>query len=203
VNNDDFLAKCRSLDPSVGIDHEKNREIIRTRIKNEEQIDMMKNKRVRRPVMAAAVLAAVLSLSVVAYAAVPAIWRLIDANVLQGEEFVPNLQLVETENANGTVSQSVQGITPFDFEAYIAAGGGEITVEVNGEPQVLLDEINFNTLEDLKNTLRTLDEGILLPTSLPEGFTFSKAHYPINPLIHDVPASWYLKIEYTNGNDII
>jgi len=71
--NDDFLAKCRGLDPSASVDREKNRKIIKTRVK-EENVIALKNKVIKRPILMAAILIGILSFSATSYNLSPAAW---------------------------------------------------------------------------------------------------------------------------------
>ena len=202
--NDDFLAKCRSLNPSAEIDREKNRKIIKTRLLERENIDMLKNKRVRRPVVAAAVLAGILSLSVIAYAAVPAVWRYFNTEVTQGEEFVTDFWMGEIDLPDGTTS--VGGGINIDREALEAAGGGAVIVEVDGEEWVMLDELHIDSIEEGLALLQI--ENPLIPRLLPEGFAFYRFTFPVNPNIHQymsgtLPAAKNAFIHYTNGERTI
>ena len=205
MKNDDFLTMCRSLDPSSEIDHEKNRKIIKTRLLDEEEnVVMIKNKRVRRPAFVAAILVGVLSLSVVAYAAVPAIWRHFDTQVIQGEEFVTDFWMAEIDMPDGTIS--VGGGINIDREALEAAGGGAVIVEVDGEEWVVLDELHLDSIEEGLALLQI--ENPLLPSLLPEGFEFDRFTFPVNPTIHQymsgtLPAAKNATIHYSDGYSTI
>jgi len=205
MNNDTFLAKCKSIDPSVEVDRKKNLEAIQNRILKEEQSAMLKNKKIRRPVVAAAVIAAVLSISAVAYAAMPAIWRHFDTAVVQGEEFVNELVVAEVDIPDGTTSVFFD--INIDEEALEAADGAPIVIEVDGEEWVYLDELHFDNLED---GLALLQLDVLLPTYLPEGFSFSRFTFPVNPNNHRymmgvLPAAQQAIIHYVNeaGDSIV
>lgn len=204
MKNDDFLAKCKNLDPSADVDREKGRIAIKNRLLLEKgNVNMRKNKRMRRPAFVAAVLAIMLSVSAVVYATVPAIWRHFDTRVVQGEEFVDDFWMAEIDMPDGTTS--VGGGLAINREALEAAGGGVIIVEVDGEEWVMLDELHLDNLED-GLTLLQLDA--LLPEFLPEGFAFSKLTFPVNPKNHDymagtLRAAGRASIEFVSGNDII
>jgi len=181
MNNNSFLAQCKSIDPSAEVDRRKNLEAIKIRlIREEEQSIMLKNKKMRRPAVAAVLLAGVLSLSVAAYAAAPMVWRYFDTRVIQGEEFVTDFFIGEVDLPDGTTS--VGGVMEFDREALEAAGGGVVIVEVDGEEWVYLDELHFDNLEDGLALLQL--ENLLLPNYLPEGFSFSRFTFPVNPNNH-------------------
>ena len=202
--NDDFLAKCRSLDPSAEIDSEKNRKIIKARLLDEENVVILKNKRIRRPAAAAAVLAGILSFSVAAYAAAPMVWRHFDTQVIQGEEFLEDFWMAEIDMPDGTTS--IGGSHSIDRDALEAAGGGVIIVEVEGEEFVLLDELH---LDSMKDGLALLEiENPLIPSFLPEGFAFSRFTFPVNPNNHQfmlgtIHAARNAFIYYSKGDSTI
>jgi len=204
--NDAFLAKCKSIDPSAEVDRKKNLEAIKTRLLNEEeQTAMLRSKKILRPAIAAALLTGVMLLSVVAYAAAPMVWRYFDTRVVQGEEFVTGFYVAEFELPDGTISQG-SGII-FDREALEAAGGGVVIVEVDGEEWVVLDELHFDNLEDGLALLH-LDD-VLVPIYLPEGFSFNRFTFPVNPNNHQITwgemrAAELARIYFNNENgDVI
>ena len=202
--NDNFVTKCRSLDPSAAIDREKNRKIIKARLLEEENVVINKNKKIRRPAIAAAVLAGILSISVVAYAAAPMVWRHFDTQVIQGEEFLEDFWMAEIDMPDGTTS--IGGSHRIDREALEAAGGGVVIVEVEGEEHVLLDELHFDSIEDGLALLEI--ENPLIPDYLPEGFAFSRFTFPVNPNNHQfmmgtVYAARNAFIYYCNGDSTI
>jgi len=205
MKNDDFLAMCKSIDPSVEVDRKKNLEEIKTRLlKEEEQNIMINSKKVRRPAVIAAALIAVMSFSAVVYAAVPAVWRLFDTQVIQGEEFVNDFFIGEVTLPDGTTS--VGGGIDIDREALEAAGGGAVIVEVDGEEWVYLDELHFDDLEEGLALLQL--ENVLIPTHLPEGFSFSRFTFPVNPNVHPymlgiLPSAKHAFVYFANGDDII
>ena len=206
MNNDDFLAKCKSIDPSAEVDKKKNLEAIKTRLLNEEeQFAMMKNKKIIRPAAAAALLAGIISISAVAYAAVPMVWRYFDTRVVQGEEFVTEFFRGEVDLPDGTTS--IGGGINIDREALEAAGGGAIIVEVDGVEEVYLDELHLYNLQDGLNLLQL--DNVLLPSYLPEGFNFSRFTFPVNPNNHQymlgtLPAAENALINFSNeSGDVI
>jgi len=203
MNNDDFLAKCRSINPAAEVDRNKNLEAIKIRLMKEEQ-SIMKNRRIR-PAIAAALLAGVMMLSVAAYAAVPAVWRYWDTRVVTGEEFVNYFIIAEFDLPDGTTSVA-SGID-IDREALTAAGGGVIIVEVEGAEMVFLDELHLDSIDE-GIALLELDN-VLRPSYLPEGFSFSRFTFPVNPNNHayswgDLPTAKTARIYFTNetGNII-
>jgi len=153
---------------------------------------------------AAALLAGVLVLSVVGYAAAPAIWRYFNARVIEGEEFVTEFFVGEFDPGDGTTSVGV-GIG-IDQEAIDAAGGGIIILEVDGEEWVYLDELHFDNIEDGLALLEL--ESVLVPTMLPQGFSFSRFTFPVNPQNHRyrlgiIPTASEAVIYFTNDDDVI
>jgi len=205
MSNDDFLAKCKSINPSVEVNRKKNLEAIQNRIlKEEEQSAMLRNKKIRRATVAAALLASILSLSVVAYAAAPMIWRYFDTNVVQGEEFVNQFIVAEIDLPDGTTSDVID--INIDRGALGAAGGEPIILEVNGEEWIYLDELNFDNIKDGLALLQL--ENVVLPTYLPEGFSFSRFTFPVNPNNHQyrlgaLPSAEIAYVFFSNGNDTI
>ena len=201
MNNEDFLAKCRSIDPSAEVDRGKNLDAIKTRLKKEEEQNIMsKNKKFRRPAVAAALLAGLLSLSIAVYAAAPAIWRYFDTRVVQGEEFVNNFFMGEIDMPDGTTSVGI-GVD-IDREALEAAGGGAVIVEVDGKEWVVLDELYFDNLEDGMALLQL--DNALIPRYLPEGFSFSRFIFPVNPNNHqyslgNLPAAESARVYFSNA----
>jgi len=202
MSNEDFLAKCKSIDPSKEIDRIKNLEEIKKRLKNEEeQIYMIRNRRFKKSAVAAAVIAGLLSVSVVAYAAVTSAWRYFDTRVVQGEEFVTDFFVGEIDMPDGTTSVG-SGIN-IDHEALAAAGGGAIIVEVDGEEQVVLDELHLDNLQDGLALLQL--DNVLIPSYLPEGFSFNRFTFPVNPNNHQymlgiLPAAENARIYF--GNEV-
>jgi hypothetical protein len=141
----------------------------------------------------------------VAYAAVaPIVLRYFDTKVIQGDEFVVDFSVYEFDPGDGTTSAG--GSFDIDREAYAAAGGGAVIVEVEGEEQVVLDELHFDNLDEAHALLQL--ENPLLPIFLPEGFVFSKFTFPVNPnnyeyMLGSIPAAKLADIYYTNGDDVI
>ena len=205
MNNDVFLAKCKSINPSVEVDRKKNLEAIQNRIlKEEEQSAMLRNKNIRRSAVVAALLAGVLSLSVAAYAAAPVIWRHFDTSVVQGEEFVNEFVVAEIGLPDGTTSDVLD--VNINREALETAGSEPIILEVEGEEWVYLDELHFNNIEDGLALLQL--ENILLPDYLPEGFSFSRFTFPVNPNNHQyrlgvIPSAEIAYVFFSNGDDTI
>jgi len=185
-SNNDFLAKCRSINPSAEIDRNKNLETIKEALKirllqEEEQLAMLRNRRIKRPAIATAlVAAATMMLSVAAYAAVPTIWRYFDTRVVTGEEFVNSFAIGEFDLPDGTTSTG--GGIDIDRAALEAAGGGVVIVEVEGEEMIALDELHFDNLDEGLALLKL--DNVLIPRDLPEGFAFSRLTFPVNPIYH-------------------
>jgi|GEM_PF-1233152 len=208
MKNDEFLAKCRNIDPSSEIDRTKNIKAIKSRIiEEEEKLSMIQNAkstRIKRPTAIAAALIAALSVSVVAYAAAPAIWRHFDTGVIQGEEFVTDFFVAEVDMPDGTTSVGMA--IDVDREAHQAAGGGVIILEVDGEEWVYLDELHFDNLEDGLALLQI--DNLMLPSYLPQGFAFDRLTFPVNPNYHTyrlgaIPAAENAFIYFRNGDNSI
>ena len=201
--NDDFLAKCRKLDPSIGIDFEKNRAVIKARLEKEKYI-MQRPRSLKKMVVIAAVLAGILSLSVAVYAAAPGIWRNLDTRVIEGEEFVNEVWVAEIDLPDGTTSMGSH--IDIDREALEAAGGGAVIVEVDGEEWVVLDELTMDNMEDGLALLEL--ENPMLPSFIPEGFVFDRFTFPVDPSRHQyrmgtIPAAEHAAIYFTNGDNTI
>jgi len=205
LNNDDFLTKCKSINPSVEVDRKKDLEAIQNRIiKEEEQSAMLRNKKIRRPAVAAVLIAGILSFSAVAYAAAPMIWRHFDTSVVQGEEFVNEFVVAEIDLPDSTTSDVID--INIDSERLEDAGGEPIILEVDGEEWVYLDELNFDSIEDGLALLQL--ENVALPTYLPDGFSFSRFTFPVNPNNHQyrlgtIPSAEIAYVFFSNGNDTI
>jgi len=108
MKNDDFLTMCKSIDPSAAVNREKNLATIKTRLKKEQFI-MKKHK---RPFVAVAVIAAVLTLSLAVYATVP----LITGRIIVDIHVFDDIYLIQhpTRNMSFTLANSSweEGGTP-------------------------------------------------------------------------------------------
>ena len=205
MNNDVFLAKCKRINPSVEVDRKKNLEAIQNKLlKQEEQLNMQNNKKIRRPAAAIALLAGILSLSVMAYAAAPAIWRYFDTSVVRGEEFVNEFNVADVDLPDGTTSDLIH--TNIDYDAVQDADSEPIIFEVDGEMWIYLDELNFDNIQDGLALLQL--ENVLVPSYLPGGFSFSRFTFPVNPHIHQyrlgvIPSNEIAYVFYSNGEDTV
>jgi len=198
MTDKEFLEKCRNVDFSVDCDVENNLKALKERLllSEEENINMVKNRRFKRPAAVAAAIAAVLSLTV-AVAAAPSIWRYLDTRVMEGEEFLSEFVVKQSEEGYTITGMSI------DRDALDAAGGGAIVVEVEGETMVLSDELHLDSIEEALELLEI--DNPLLPSYLPEGFAFERATFPVNPLNHpdQVGSATILNIQYTDGEATI
>jgi len=160
---------------------------------NEERC-IMKNRKFAKPSLVAAVLIAVLSISVFAFA-MPAIWRHLDTRIVEGEEYMSNFTMKVSEDG----TEMVMGA---EFHGDVL-DGGLVKVEADGEYIVLADPVQFDNMDEVLN-ITTLDN-VLVPGYLPAGFAFQRAGFPINPLNHpDHPiAATHIVANYTNGVDNI
>jgi len=186
----DFLEKCRKVDFSA---ESKNFEanlsalVAKADNKNEERV-YMKNRTFRKPLVAAVVALAVLSVSAVAFAG--PIWRQIETRIVQGEQYVEHFAIYES--ADGYT----MGTMHIDHNASVP-----IVVEVEGELQVLSDRHAF---ADLDEAISHLDiENPLLPTYLPEGFAFYEAVFPVSPVRNpqEIGAATFLIVSYSGGEN--
>jgi len=173
------------------------------RLKNKESYDMKKST-ARRSAVAAALLVGVLSLSAVVYAAVPTIWRHFNTSVVQGEEFVNEFSVAEVDLSDGTTSDVIH--VDIDREAFEAVDGEPIVLEVDGEEWIYLDPLHFDNIEDGLALLQL--EDVALPTYLPEGFSFSRFTFPVNPHNHQyrlgaIPSAEIAYVYFSNGDDTI
>jgi len=192
MSDDEFLAKCKSIDPSSEVDRDKNLETIKARLLNEEEQFEMKTKKVRKPAFAAALLAGIMLFSAAVYATVPVVWRYFDTRVIEGEEFITDFAVGEFDLPDGTTSRF--GGVGIDREALEAAGGGVIIVEVDGEEWVVLDELHFDSLEDGMALLQL--DNVLIPAYFPQGFNFSRFTFPVNPNNHRYMGGGVLAAEF-------
>ena len=206
MTNEDFLTKCRNLDPSTAVDRQQNLRDIQARLatnpKAEEQMHMKKN--FKTPAIIAATLVGILSVSAVAYAAAPMVWRHFDTRITQGDEFVNDFFMAEMDMPDGTTS--IGGGIDIDRAALEAAGGGVITVEVDGEEWIILDELHFDNTQDGLALLAL--PNVQVPTTLPEGFYFSRFTFPVNPHHHAykwgvMPTNENAQMHFSNGTDEI
>ena len=203
MKDKEFLAMCRSMDPSKEVDRQKNLEAIRANLLQEKEQTAMKNKRFKWPAAVAAAVIATLMLSMLVYAA-PIVWRYFDTPVVQGEEFA-RFYMAEFELPDGTTS--IASGLYIDREAKEAAGGGAVIVEVDGEEWVLRDELHLDCI--IEGIAIMQQESTLLPGFLPQGFAFSRLTFPVNPHVHQYiggttsPAASSATVYYVNGDDVI
>jgi len=197
--NDKFLQQCRDIDFSAhSQNQDKNLETLKAKLagKNKESSKMKTSKNLKKTIIIAAVVAAVLSLSVVALAAGPMMLRQLDTRVVQGEQYVRQFERWVNEGegfAGGTrdVDMDVDHSVP-------------IIVEVDGVEELLMDRHTFYDLEDALSHLAV--ESPRLPSFLPEGFAFEHATFSISPVRnpdHETAANM-LNIIYSNdaGDEI-
>jgi len=179
-SDSEFLERCKKIDFSAESDsYEKNLEDLKNKLTNEERTTVNRIKKM--PVAVAAALAVVLSLSVVGLAATA--WRQLDTRIIQGEEYVRNFTVQEATDGSGIVMGSVD----IDPDA-----SGPIIAEVDGEEVVLWDAHDYDDLDAaLARLSASLGSDVIMPATLPQGFTFDNATYHAN-----VTA---LQINYTFG----
>ena len=157
----------------------------------------MKNKRMLKPSMlVAAVMIAVLSMSVIVYAAAPVVWRYLEVRFIEGEEF--DFTIKESECGSKTVMS-------IDAEA-LQDAEGPVVIEVGDDmtvTMVLQDTLHLYCIEEAFALLKM--ENVLFPYYLPEGFWFKRATFPVNPIQHPCApgVDEYVLLEFYNGTDII
>jgi hypothetical protein len=156
------------------------------KLKYEERYPMKNRKLIKPSAAVAAALIATLSLSVVAFGG-PA-WRYLQTRVVEGEQYITGLVMMESEDGT-IVAGSIETIQE---------GDGRIVVEVEGELQVWQDPL---TLDDLDEALALFrgDETPMLPSYLPEGFSFQSARYNICPINNPEAGGRQLFITYGDG----
>jgi len=198
MNNDVFMDKCRQLTSSIEVDHEKNLNAIRSRLSTENEewdkeewnIDMPKSKKVRKPLVAAAILAAVLSISTIAYATVPIIWRNIDATVSDGGQYVESLiAKISEDGYYGVVG------------GYFAEDSGRVVIDTDEGRTIFNDGLQPHDLEEALSILQLSNPA--LPTYLPDGFSVTAFAYPNNPDFnpYSILAMNHMSIMYSNENE--
>ena len=139
---------------------------------------VVKKRRFTKPsVLVAVAIITVLSLSAVAFAAVPAIMRQLETRVIHGEQFVNYF----SEYTDGEFT--VSGIE-IDFDALEAAEDRLIVVEVDGVTRIISDELHLDSLDEAIGLM--VMDNILTPSFMPAGFVFERATITINPLVHSV-----------------
>ncbi|MCL2574453.1 MAG: DUF4367 domain-containing protein [Defluviitaleaceae bacterium] len=179
MKNDDFLAMCKSIDPSAEIDREKNLAEIKNRLSiDEERIIMMKKRKFRKPAIAVAVLIGLLSLSAATYAAV--VWRDLDTRIIQGEEYVNSFTV--QESSDGSYQVWGMEIDPNATSPIIA--------EVDGEQIVLLDTHDYDDLNTALARLSATIGNVMIPAYIPNGFVFDNATYHANVSSLDIRYSF-------------
>jgi len=191
MNDKEFLNMCRNIDFSASSDSQKvyTYTITKNKISKQEKTNM---KRVRKPMALVAIVAVLLSVTTIAVVATPN-WIRRDVVIITGEEYVRNISIYESSD----------GVL-FGIDIDRDGGGGPIIAEVDGETWVIRDELHFDNLDEALALLA--HDSILLPTTLPEGFEFYRATFPVNPLIHtDVEqrAAYNMFFMLTNGDDTI
>jgi len=159
---------------------------------NEERYTM-KNRKIMKPSLVAAVLVGVLVVSA-AFAA-PAIWRHLDTRIIEGEDYISNFEMKVSEDGITTVMGAEFHTNPLE--------GGLVKVEADGEYMVLSDPISFDNMDDVMN-ISALDN-LFMPGYLPAGFVLQRVGFPINPINHpDHPiAATHIIANYNNGEDNI
>lgn len=193
LNQDEksLLEKCRRIDFSANsTSQEKTLEVLQSKLKNfrEGEIHMKEtNKRFRKPVAIVAALVAILSLSVIAVAAGPVI-RYLETRVLQGEDYVSMLVAKEGENWSMVGIEISENAT------------GPIIVEIDGEMVVVMDRRVFYDLDEALSHLAV--DSPMLPTYIPEGFTFENATFNICPINNpNQVGTRNLDINYRDGQN--
>ena len=206
MDDADFLKTVQPTTPYDAIAHEDNLGRIKQRLASPEieknmgsKAPMQRVTPFRKPAIAAAAMLGVLSLSVMAYAAVPFVIRHFNTQVLVGEQYVSEFIMGEVDLPDGTTSILV-GID-IDPEAT-----GPIIVSVDGEEMVIRDELRLDNLAD-GLALLALDH-LPMPTVLPTGFVFDTFVFPVNPLLHayaweSIPADKFAAVYFSNGTDHI
>jgi len=163
----EFLERCRDVDFSAeSMNYEKNLKALRAKLINEENPTM--KKAMKMPFVVAATLVVVLSFSVVALAATA--WRYLDTRIIEGEEYVSNFVVKESEDGN----YQIWGVE-IDENA-----SGPIIAEVDGDEIVLLDAHHYDDLDEALARLEATLGTTKMPANLPDGFTFEQATYHAN-----------------------
>jgi len=202
VNDKDFLEMCKAHDPSADVDAAKQLQVIKTKLREEEILTMKNERRFKKPIVAlVAALVGLLSLSVVAFAAVPALVRYLDARVVEGDRYVAHFEVREYE-----LGEYDDNIVVWEFEWADRPGirpTERIVVEVDGDEYVLHDMM---ILYDLDEALALFAKpNVALPTYLPSGFVFDHARFNTCPCrdIEALDGSHDITIVFSNGQDII
>ena len=170
-DRDELLEKCRKVDFSAeSLNYDKNLEALKSKLAkiDEESLDMKNTKKIRRSMVVAASLAATLSLSVAAFAAAP-LWRQLETRITQGEQYVEHFERWVSEDG------ATMGASSIDPDASVP-----IIIEVDGEEELIMDIHHFDNLNEALSLLAVDDP--MLPSYLPEGFTFQRATFSISPI---------------------
>ena len=161
------------------------------KLKNYEKEERctMKNRKFMKSSLVAAILIGVFVVSA-AFAA-PAIWRHLDAQIIEGEEFVNEFTVKESEEG------TIWGID-VDMEA-LEAAGGRVVVEVDGGYTVILDQAHFDDLDEAIGSFGI--RRVRTPDYIPEGFGFQRATFPVNPATN--PDANHMFADFINDEDNI
>ena len=230
MNNDNldakFIEKCRSIDFSVeSANRERNLEVLKTKLLtiNAERENKM-NRKMRRPVAIAAVVAAVICLSMgVVYG--QDLWRIVrsvtlgnhanftvyeDTTVPGPEAFkIPDEFVGQVYDKDGnllTHFPRYEGIYNADGEQLVTMYIDDtlkITTLAESRGQMIADLLTFTDLEEGHSHFIT---DVLMPSWLPEGYTFQYITYFVDSLeiLESEPeARKYMSVYYGNGKDMI
>lgn len=178
MKDNNLLERCRSIDFSTESENmESNLEALKTKLAHQyengsdtEQARVLpRTFRVKKMIAIAAALAAVFSLSVAVLAGpiaeYIAQWR---TRVVEGEEHIYNF--VVHVDSYGTER----------WEITFRDNDGRVVVEDDFGTHVLIDPSVFYDFDEAVALFP--GEGLLLPTYIPEGFTFERAVFDICPL---------------------
>ena len=194
MKHDTFFDKCRHLASSVEPDQEKNLRTIKTKLlteKEEETIAVLRPKKARRLALVAIALSAVL-FTFVAAAAIPMIWRNVNATIYDGDQYVESL--IAQISEDGTHGMISAGLT---------ADAGRVVIDVDGSRMVFNDGLQAHDLDEARSILQF--NHLLLPTYLPDGFVISAFSFPTSSTFDpdNIFAMDHMTIVHTNTHDEI
>jgi len=208
INDKNFLEMCKAHDLSADVDAAKQLPAIKTKLQEEEIMTMKNERRFKKPIVAlVAVLVGLLSLSAVAFAAVPALVRYLDARVVEGHDYVAHFAVREYELYGEYEDMEYEGnVVVWELEWAERPGirpTERIVVEVDGDEYVLMD---IMILYDLDEALSLFAKpNVALPTNLPDGFAFDHARFNTCPCrdVEELRASHDITIAFSNGQDTV
>lgn len=190
LSDEDFVKMCKEINPSAGFDnHQKNLQIINDKLKQEENVFMFKNRRVKKSVVVAVAAVATLSLSAVAFG----------ANVVNYFSF-RSLNLGEHArfiNVDWDTDIAVEEREMREAEMQALIDGGYLIISNSNEAP----EFSFLTFDDVAEGIAHFVTDVKLPTHLPAGFELKNVFFFVETLedLQEHGANKFMGWTFSNG----